>query len=282
MTVDSVLGQSSLTAIGCDAGGLGASTLCGPYGMAVDAGSNNLYVADMENNRVVVFPAPISTGESAGEVWGQADFISDVGGLGTDLFDFPDGVALDGSHNLYVADTRNGRVLEYAAGAPYPAILPSTSWGLNNATDFVDSGPCGGIGFLGATVVPSDLEGVGLALDNAGGLYVADTCNERIIAFDNALAPTESGTRVLGQADLSHGLNGNEIFNASTLGPNSLVVDSQGHLYVDDSGVSRILGWHNASSFTDGQPADVVIGQPDFVHSSQIRIRSTARRRPLP
>jgi DNA-binding beta-propeller fold protein YncE len=127
-TVDSVLGQTSLTSTGCDNSGLSASTLCGPYGMAIDAGTNNLYVADMENNRVLVFPAPISTGESAAEVWGQPDFLSDVGGVGADLFEFPDGVALDGSHNLYVADTRNGRVLEYAAGAPYPAILPSTSW----------------------------------------------------------------------------------------------------------------------------------------------------------
>ena len=114
-------------------------------------------------------------------------------------------------------------------------------------------------------MVPNEFEGIGIAIDNAGGLYVADACNQRILVFDNALAPTESGTRVLGQANLNHGLYGNEIFDASTLGPNSLVVDSKGHLYVLDSGDSRVLGWHNASSFADGQPADVVIGQPDFI-----------------
>ena len=199
--------------------------------MAVDAGTNNLYVADMANNRVVVFPAPISTGESAAQVWGEPDLVSNDGGLGPDLFEFPDGVALDSSHNLYVSDTRNLRVLEYAAGSPYPSTSPSTSWGVGGATDFTDSGQCGG-GYSGLTVTPGDFEGIGIALDSAGGLYVADACSSRILVFDNALAPTESGTRVLGQADLAHGLNGNETFNASMLAPNSLVVDSKGHLYV--------------------------------------------------
>ena len=265
-TVDFVLGQSNLTNTGCDDGGFvaSASNLCSPYGLAVDPVTNNLYVADMANNRVVVFPAPISTGEGAAQVWGEPDLVSNDGGLGPDLFEFPDGVALDSSHNLYVSDTRNLRVLEYAAGSPYPSTSPSTSWGAGDATDFSDSGQCGG-GYSGLTVTPNDFEGIGIALDSSGGLYVADACDSRILVFDNALAPTESGTRVLGQADLGHGLNGNETFNASMLAPNSLVVDSQGRLYVADSDDSRVLGWHNASSFSNGQPADVVIGQPDFI-----------------
>src|SRR3984957_3007895 len=263
--VDAVLGQPSLTGTLCNNGGLGAATLCLPYGLAVDAGTNNLYVADMDNSRVLVFPAPISTGENAAQVWGQPNFLSNIGGLGPDLFEAPDGVALDSAHNLYVSDSRNERALEYPAALPYPGTSPATAWGTGNATDCNHGGNCGGIGFLGAMVLPNEFEGVGIAIDNAGGLYIADTCNQRVLVFDNALAPTESGTRVLGQADLNHGLYGNEIFDASTLGPNSLVVDSQGHLYVLDSGDSRVLGWHNASSFADGQPADVVIGQPDFI-----------------
>jgi len=195
--VDVVLGQSSLTNTGCNVGGLGASTLCDPYGMAVDPGTNNLYVADHSNNRVLVFPAPISTGESAAQVWGQPNFVSNFFGVGPDVFNFPNGVALDGTHNLYVSDTGNSRALEYAAGAPYPSISPSVSWGLGNSSDFTHTGPGGG-GYLGSTVSPSEFRGVGLALDGKGGLYIADALNNRILAFDNALAPTESGTRELG------------------------------------------------------------------------------------
>lgn len=36
-------------------------------------------------------------------------------------------------------------------------------------------------------------------------------------------------------------------------------------LYVSDTNNSRVLAWKNASSFTNGQPADLVIGQKDFV-----------------
>ncbi|HEV2169423.1 MAG TPA: NHL repeat-containing protein, partial [Candidatus Binatus sp.] len=173
-TVDFVLGQSSLTGTGCN---VGAGRLCLPYGLTVDAGTNNLYVGDMENNRVLVFPAPISTGESAGQVWGQPDFTSFAPGVGPDQFVTPDGVALDSAHNLYVSDTRNGRVLEYPAGAPYPSTTPATSWGLNNASDFSDKGQCGNLGFFDETVVPYAFEGIGIALDSSGGLYVADACS---------------------------------------------------------------------------------------------------------
>src|SRR4029077_3942126 len=76
IVADFVLGQSNLTSIGCDNGGINASTLCKPYGLAIDPGTNNLYVADQNNNRVLVFPAPISTGESAAQVWGEANFVT--------------------------------------------------------------------------------------------------------------------------------------------------------------------------------------------------------------
>src|SRR5580658_5470301 len=45
--------------------------------------------------------------------------------------------------------------------------------------------------------------------------------------------------------------------------PEGITIDHAGHLYVVDS--SRVLGWQNADSFSSGQTADLVIGQPDFV-----------------
>ena len=267
IVADFVLGQSNVTNVGCDNGGIKASTLCKPYGLAIDPGTNNLYVADRSNNRVLVFPAPISTGESAAQVWGEANFLTNTGGVGPDLFRTPAGVALDSAHNLYVSDTNNSRALGYAAGAPYPSTSPSISWGVGNAGDFTHAGPPAseaGFGFLGSTVFGNEFQGIGIALDGKGGLYVADGLNNRILVFDNALAPTESGTRVLGQADLVHGMGGDEIFDASMLTPNSLVIDSADHLYVVDGDNSRVLGWNSASSFINGQEADLVIGQADF------------------
>ena len=49
--------------------------------------------------------------------------------------------------------------------------------------------------------------------------------------------------------------------------PNSVALDtsvSPAILYVSDTRNNRILAWKNATSFTNGKPADLVIGQNDF------------------
>ena len=81
--------------------------------MAVDS-SGSLYVADTQNNRVLVYTGTISTGMNATIVLGQTDFstnTNNAGGLGASSLSVPAGVAVDGSGNLYVADTGNHRVL---------------------------------------------------------------------------------------------------------------------------------------------------------------------------
>jgi len=52
---------------------------------------------------------------------------------------------------------------------------------------------------------------------------------------------------------------------ANAFGPYGLAFDRpNNYLYVADAGTNRVLAWRNASSFTNGAPADLVIGQPDF------------------
>ena len=41
------------------------------------------------------------------------------------------------------------------------------------------------------------------------------------------------------------------------------LISENGPLYVSDTGHHRLLGWRNLPT-TDSQPADLVIGQPDF------------------
>ena len=57
-------------------------------------------------------------------------------------------------------------------------------------------------------------------------------------------------------------VEGRELF-----GPQSLALDqsvSPPILYVSDTGNNRVLAWKNAASFSNGKPADLVIGQRDF------------------
>jgi uncharacterized protein (TIGR03437 family) len=77
-----------------------------------------------------------------------------------------------------------------------------------------------------------------------------------------------SPTRVIGQDSLTiSSSNPNLVEGREFDTPLGIALDlsaSPPHLYVADTGNNRILGFANASSFSNGQKADIVIGQPDF------------------
>ena len=132
-----VIGQSDFTSGGAatTATGLDATGLNGPSSVAFDA-SGNLWVADEGNNRVLEYlkGSGFSTGQSASLVIGQTDFTS--GGAATTAggLSSPVSVALDSSGNLWVADSRNARVLGFADSLQGTTTTTSTS-----------SAPSGGI-----------------------------------------------------------------------------------------------------------------------------------------
>ncbi len=120
-------------------GGLSADSLDSPQGVAIDA-SGNLFVADVNNNRALVFFSPLpmtavkgppgNFGDATADVAiGQPDLVSGAcnqGGSATlttlcmNSF-FGVGIAVDIGDNLYVADTRNNRALEYNGPFGYRA-----------------------------------------------------------------------------------------------------------------------------------------------------------------
>jgi uncharacterized protein (TIGR03437 family) len=77
-----------------------------------------------------------------------------------------------------------------------------------------------------------------------------------------------SPTRVIGQDNLTiSSFNPNLVEGREFDTPLGIALDTSAsppHLYVADTGNNRILGFANASSFSNGQKADIVIGQPDF------------------
>ena len=123
---DIVIGQPDFFSTTCNNGGVSASSLCGPFGVAVD-GSGNLYVSDYGNNRVLEYNTPFTnTGEPgsgdkiADQVFGQqGSFGSSLCNQGAGTLATsgtlcrPSGVAIDATGVLYVADGGNNRVLEY-------------------------------------------------------------------------------------------------------------------------------------------------------------------------
>jgi sugar lactone lactonase YvrE len=138
-----------------------------PQDVAVDS-SGNVYVADSSNNAIrTITPAgAVSTLAGVAGTFGSEDGISNDA-----RFDGPSGVAVDNKGNVYVAEYFNSTIRKVTPGA-----LVSTLAGLTGNTGSGD-----GIGSAARFHNPT-----GVAVDNAGNVYVADYLNSAIRVGVNA------------------------------------------------------------------------------------------------
>jgi sugar lactone lactonase YvrE len=281
IVADLVFGQKSMTSAGCNFGSnsVGASSLCLPEGVAAD-GAGNLYVGDTQNNRVLKYTAPVASRNTVADlVFGQSGFSANAcSGAASNTLCGPQGVAVDAAGNLYVADTGNRRALEYDT----PLTITSTPGSGDTIADRVfgqgnnfASTLCNLFGT--APAANSLCAPQGLATDNSENLYIADTGNSRLLEYITPLTTTGvSGSgdtvadAVLGKLNFVHG--GPNIARAQGLNfPLGMTIDTTvvpNHIYVADSGNNRVLGWQSVAALTNGRPADLVIGQSDFVSSA--------------
>jgi DNA-binding beta-propeller fold protein YncE len=215
-------------------------TLCKPEGAAVDA-AGNLYVADPPRNRAVAFASPWTTDFEPDFV--LEDIPPDPSDLGT-----PRGVAVDAAGNVYVSDGTS-RVVRF--DTPF---VSGTSADLNySLRDLCRSSTLGSKPFCAITSV---------AVDSGGNLWVVDGVWNRVLRVAPAGGPP---SLVLGQIDVTH-FAPNFVDGRGLFAPASVAVDrgaSPFPLYVVDVGNHRVLGWRDAEGFANGDPADLVLGQPD-------------------
>jgi len=135
--------------------GSGNGQFNAPVGVALDS-NGNVYVADSGNNRIQVFN---STGTYITQ-WGSA-------GSGNGQFNAPVGIAVDNSGNVYVTDSGNCRVQEFNNTGAYLAQWGSAGKG-NGQFGAANGGNYGMFG---------------IACNNSGYVYVADSSNSRIEMF---------------------------------------------------------------------------------------------------
>ena len=165
-----------------------------PAGVAIDRSAGHVLVADTQNNRVLGWKsiAAFVSGGAADLVIGQPDFNSSGCNQNAPAPDAvslcqPIGVAVDGSHNLYVGDTRNNRVLVFAD--PF-AALSST----NQANDFAAFAVFGQAGSFITNANGLSANGLngpqGVAVDADGNLFVADVSNNRALVFFSPIPMT--------------------------------------------------------------------------------------------
>ena len=82
----------------------------------------------------------------------------------------------------------------------------------------------------------------------------------------HAMSASTVAQYVLGQTDFMHS-NANYITASTMSSPSGVAIDKSStphHLYVADTSNNRVLGWNNAASFSNDQPADLVVGAGDF------------------
>ncbi len=199
-----------------DGGPATSATLSIPEGVAVD-GLGNVYISDSFNNRVRKVSNGVIT-TVAGN--GAAAFSGDGGPAASASLNFPEGIAVDGSGNLYIADQGNNRVRVVSGGT-------ITTIAGNGAAAFTGDG--------GSALAASLNTPWAVAVDASGDLYIADTGNSRIRKVTGGIINTVAGNGTPGFSGDGGAATGAS-FNFAT----GVAVDNSGNLYISDYSNNRI------------------------------------------
>jgi sugar lactone lactonase YvrE len=252
--------------------------LISPYGIALDSTTGNIYVADALATSVFVYPA---LGKSVG-LPNEVPLVT-VTGSKTGL-SYPQGIALDSSSNIYVADEGAVSVFVYSAGSKGNVAPTTTISGSNTELDtpegiVVDSslniyvaddgdGSCDGtesvyvypLGSNGNAAPSATISGgntglcypYGIALDSSGNIYVADEGAASVFVYPPlaSLPKQPNYPNVTPIATIS----GN---NTGLSGPYGIALDFSGNIYVADFSANSVFTYPalGGTGWVAGTPA---------------------------
>jgi sugar lactone lactonase YvrE len=224
-TLSSVTGAVTTFAGGANSGyadGLGTSALfSNAAGIASDA-SGNLYVSDSFNNRIRKITPNGTVTTIAGN--GNAGYTPTDTPAADAEFYGPQGLAVDGQGNIFVADFGNNVIREITTTGVVKTVAG------NGIAGYVD----------GAALTAAEFRSpAAVALDQSGNIFVADRDNNMIRKITSAgVVSTLAGTKTPGYVNGT--VNTTTGTYASFRNPTGLVVDAQGNIYVADIGNNAI------------------------------------------
>lgn len=188
-----------------------------PWGVAVDH-AGDIYVGDSYNHtiRKVTPTGVVTTLAGLASSPGSAD-----GTNSSARFSFPNHVAVDAAGNVYVADGGNHAIRKLTpVGANWVVTTLAGTAGSPGSAD-------------GTNRIARFNNPYGMASDNKGNLYVADTLNNiiRILTPEGANWVVTTAAGSAGSVGFADGSNGDARFNS----PAAVASDSAGNLYVADA-----------------------------------------------
>lgn len=257
----------------CNAGGLSATSLCQPHGLAF-AANNTLWVADSSNHRVLGYAATAGQNATAFRVVGQTLFTTNTPAVSPTGLQVPFDVAIDpATQALAIADTFNNRVVVTSAlptsnGQSWSSFLGQGSVTTNDRG--VSSNPTAGASALcDRTNHPA-----GVTFDGSSRLWVADGGggdggNARVFRFNTPLSPGTGSTGALallqGQTDCGTVATfpvDNTHYSDQTGGQ---AFTAGGATIITDHNFNRAMVYPiGGNALVGQQPAGSVLGQSGF------------------
>jgi hypothetical protein len=216
--ITTLAGTPGSCGYGGDGGAATSAQLDWPTKVALYAG--NVYIADFQNCVIRQVDATGNISTFAGTP-GTCKYGGDGGAATSAYLYYPEGVAVDSSGNVYIADVFNYRIREVSGG------IINTVAGNGTAGYSGD----GGLATSAEVNQPRDV-----AVDALGNLYIADDGNSRIRMVNT------SGVISTFAGNGSSGYSGDGVLatTASLYYPIGVVVDAIGDVLIADMGNSRI------------------------------------------
>jgi uncharacterized protein (DUF736 family) len=261
-SADFVLGQANFSS---NSKGDSASELNEPE--TIVALKKMLLVTDYGNSRVLIWKnAPTTDGVPADIVVGQAAFGMNSEACAAVGFDHPESIAV-AKGKLVVGDSSNNRVLIWNKIPTTNGQPPDLVLGQNNSTTCVINN--NGSGAAGAPSAANFDYPAGVWTDGKR-LVVADANNNRVLIWrEFPKRSFQPANVVLGQLDFTTNAKNNDGSGGVGVNPSQpslsfpyYLIGNGSQLFVADNSNSRVLVWNNPKR--NFQPADVVLGQPNF------------------
>jgi hypothetical protein len=200
-----------------------------PQGISAD-GAGNIYIADTENNRIrkVTTAGAISTVVNTSGAVGSS---GDGGDATTATLNKPQGVFVDGTGNIYIADTGNHRIRKVMEADGIINTVAGTSIGYSGN---------GGVATAAQLNSPA-----GVSVDAALNIYIADTGNHALRLVNNPGAAINPGviTTMAGTGTSGYNLDNQPAVQAWLNSPRGIALGltkGGGRIYIGDTGNNRI------------------------------------------